>query len=71
MDLDENGIGDIPYNISGTSGFQDLYPLMQPFVENLPPIAFFNYYPKNPVVNQTITFNAINSTDPDGFMEMV
>jgi hypothetical protein len=30
------------------------------------PIASFTYTPENPVVNQTITFNASNSTDPDG-----
>ena len=35
---------------------------------NLPPIANFTYTPENPVVNQTITFNASNSSDPDGFI---
>ncbi len=34
--------------------------------ENQPPIASFSYSPENPVVNQTITFNASNSTDPGG-----
>ena len=34
--------------------------------ENQPPIANFTYSPENPVVNQTIIFNASNSTDPDG-----
>ncbi|MFZ2071338.1 MAG: PKD domain-containing protein [Halobacteriota archaeon] len=33
---------------------------------NQPPIASFSYSPGNPVINQTITFNASNSTDPDG-----
>ncbi len=33
------------------------------------PIASFSYSPLNPVVNQTITFNASNSTDPDGTIE--
>ena len=27
-DTDDNGIGDIPYNITGSAGSQDLYPLM-------------------------------------------
>ncbi|MEA2075108.1 MAG: PKD domain-containing protein [Euryarchaeota archaeon] len=31
-----------------------------------PPIANFTYTPENPVVNQTITFDASNSTDLDG-----
>ena len=31
-------------------------------------IANFTYTPENPVVNQTITFNASNSSDPDGFI---
>ena len=34
-----------------------------------PPIASFSYYPENPIVNETITFNASNSTDPDGTIE--
>ncbi len=34
--------------------------------ENQPPVANFTYSPANPIVAQTITFNASNSTDPDG-----
>ena len=34
--------------------------------EQQPPIANFTYYPEKPVVNQTITFNASSSYDPDG-----
>ena len=33
---------------------------------NEPPIASFTYSPEYPVVNQTITFNASDSYDPDG-----
>lgn len=36
------------------------------FVQTQPPIANFTYLPLNPIVNQTIIFNASNSTDPDG-----
>jgi phosphatidylserine/phosphatidylglycerophosphate/cardiolipin synthase-like enzyme len=36
---------------------------------NQPPIASFTHSPSNPVVNQTITFNASNSTDPGGTIE--
>jgi len=31
-----------------------------------PPIAMFTYSPQNPVVGETITFNATASKDPDG-----
>ena len=34
--------------------------------ENKPPIASFIYSPESPIVNQTITFDASSSTDPDG-----
>ena len=34
-------------------------------VENQPPIANFTYSPEKPVVNETITFNASASHDPD------
>jgi PKD repeat protein len=36
---------------------------------NEPPVASFSYSPENPVVNQTITFNASSSYDPDGTIE--
>jgi PKD repeat protein/dienelactone hydrolase len=36
---------------------------------NQPPIASFTLSPSNPVVNQTITFDASNSTDPGGTIE--
>ena len=35
-------------------------------IQNLPPIASFTYTPLDPIVNQTITFNASDSYDPDG-----
>jgi PKD repeat protein len=35
---------------------------------NQTPVAAFTYLPANPVVNQTITFNASASYDPDGFI---
>lgn len=38
-------------------------------LKNKPPIAIFNYNPKNLKVNQTIFFNASDSFDPDGKIE--
>ncbi|NQE44975.1 hypothetical protein C5S31_02985, partial [ANME-1 cluster archaeon GoMg2] len=35
---------------------------------NQTPVAAFSYSPANPVVNQTLTFNASNSYDLDGFI---
>ena len=35
-------------------------------IPNQPPVASFSYSPQNPVVNETITFNASSSYDPDG-----
>ena len=32
---------------------------------NAPPIASFNYSPQPPIMNENVTFNASNSTDPD------
>jgi PKD repeat protein len=37
--------------------------------ENQPPTASFTYSPLKPVVNQTVTFDASNSTDPGGTIE--
>jgi PKD repeat protein len=66
-DGNEDGIGDVPYNISGGTN-QDLYLLMESYVEveNEPPVAYFTYSPENTVVNETIIFNASLSYDPDG-----
>ncbi|KAF5438170.1 PKD repeat-containing protein [Candidatus Methanophagaceae archaeon] len=33
---------------------------------NKQPIASYSYSPGNPVINQTVNFNATNSTDPEG-----
>lgn len=64
-DADEDGIGDVPYNISGGMN-KDLYPLMEPYVENEPPVALFTFSPEFPFVNETVVFNASLSFDPDG-----
>ena len=64
-DEDEDGIGDVPYNISGGTN-KDLYPLMEPYVENEPPVADFTFSPEFPFVNETVVFNASLSFDPDG-----
>lgn len=34
----------------------------------VPPVVDFSYLPKPPVVNETVTFNASASHDPDGFV---
>jgi len=66
-DTNNDGIGDTPYS---TYSIKDWYPLMEPwenyFPKNKPPIASFTYTPENPVVEQTITFDASSSYDPDG-----
>ena len=50
----------------------DYYPLMERFenyivtLPNQPPIANFTYSPEEPVANQSVTFDASSSYDPDG-----
>jgi parallel beta-helix repeat protein len=65
--------GTEPYmGIDTDAGAVDDYPFQDPngwFGGNIPPIADFSYSPEKPVVNQTIIFNASNSTDPDGTIE--
>jgi len=29
LDADSNGIGDVPYNVTGSAGSQDIFPLME------------------------------------------
>jgi len=62
VDSDGDGIGDIPYDISGDSN-QDLYPMMNLWGEN-PPVANFKYL----VENRKVAFNASSSYDRDGII---
>ena len=60
-DINNDGIGDIPYSINSDN---DNYPLIERF-ENYtvkPLTASFTYSPENPVINQLITFDASEST---------
>ena len=63
-DNDGDGIGDIPYNISGKND-QDLYPLINKWGEN-PPYAYFIYRGED----LTFTFDASISVDRDGTITM-
>ena len=52
-DENDDGIGDIPYNISGGDS-QDMYPLMVPIFEK--PIAAFSHLPYGPTTQDVIEF---------------
>ena len=67
-DLDEDALGDtrIPHNCSGLIIQGGDYLPLVVVVPNQPPIANFAYTPSNPIVNETIIFNATSSYDPDG-----
>jgi len=43
-------------------------PFIGSIESNWAPIALFNFTPKDPVVDQDITFNASSSYDPDGYI---
>jgi len=69
--LDQNqngsdGIGDTRYSIDEYN--QDQYPLMNPTPPPWHPMAVFTYTPEFPAKDATVTFNASNSYDLDGFI---
>jgi parallel beta-helix repeat protein len=66
-DLDNNGIGDIPYNLSGEGNSQDLYPLMEPWSEgeNQPPEKPIILGPSEGKAGESCEYT-ISSIDPDG-----
>jgi parallel beta-helix repeat protein len=71
-DADGDGIGDTSYPIDSDA---DEYPLMAPCENYVPPenklpIAQFTCVPPNPAVNETVTFNASESYDLDGFISL-
>ncbi len=59
-DTNSDGICDLKYQL--TSSNIDYLPLKY----NFPPIASFTFSPSSPKVNESITFNASSSYDPDG-----
>ena len=65
IDADGDGIGDTPYNITGTAGEQDLYPYMNPN-------GWLNEPPEKPTIDGPITGEpgvsyeyTFTTTDPD------
>lgn len=64
-DNDGDGIGDTPYNISGGDN-QDRYPLIEPWGDNLFPIAKLTWTPSHPDPEESIFFDASESIDFDG-----
>jgi PKD repeat protein len=52
--LETAKMSSVPYDLTGTG------------VKKQPPVASFTYSPENPIVAETITFNASSSYDPDG-----
>jgi nitrous oxidase accessory protein len=68
-DNDGDGIGDTPYNISGGDN-KDRYPLMEPWGDNLFPIADFTWTPSHPDPGGSIFFDASESFDYDGNIKL-
>lgn len=74
VDNDGDGVGDTTYNGETSVGqdFYDYYPLIDPFEnyeimpENNKPNANFNYNPSNPLISETVDFDASASYDSDG-----
>jgi len=62
VDADDDGIGDTPYPI--IPGY-DNYPLMDIWGGSAP-LASFTFSPLTPYTEETVTFNATASYDPDG-----
>jgi parallel beta-helix repeat protein len=68
-DNDGDGIGDTPYPIPGGDN-EDRFPLMEPWVYNLLPIAEFNWIPSFPNPEEEILFNASDSIDFNGYIAL-
>ena len=62
--LNNNGIADIILGALGIHALEAAYA-----TPTQPPIASFTYSPKNPSVNEQITFDASGSHDPDGYVK--
>jgi len=62
IDFNNDGINDV---LLGTGKGVYLLTISETPI-NQPPVASFIYSPEKPVVNQTVTFNASSSYDPDG-----
>ena len=60
-------IGDLVYTFTLDANGEVTAYSIQP-VENKSPVASFTHSPANPLANQTLTFDASNSSDPDGYI---
>jgi parallel beta-helix repeat protein len=71
-DANDDGIGDTPHMIKGgKKPINDDFPMMHTpsvwyEIRNIPPIASFSFSPEDPVVYETVTFDAFSSHDIDG-----
>ncbi len=69
-----NSTGTFGVRVTGTSGILthetvvDVIIVERPIPVNHPPIAAISYSPFNPTVGMLVSFNGINSFDPDGFI---
>jgi parallel beta-helix repeat protein len=63
FDIDKNGIGDIPYNVSNGIA-KDRYPLFKPI--NKAPFIGFTYDPENPATDDYIYFS--DQSNDDGYI---
>jgi len=68
-DSNGDGIGDTPYPIIGGDN-QDRYPLIDPWEDNLLPIAIFYWTPSFPEAGEEILFDASDTIDFDGYIEI-
>lgn len=72
-DANRDGIGDDPYIVDEYEQQKDNKPLMRPYVNEVylsmdiePPVASFTYFPEDPFVNETVSFDASDSYDSVG-----
>jgi PKD repeat protein len=60
----EYGIYNVTLTVVDSEGLSDVYTISIRIL--IVPTANFTYSPKYPIINQTVTFNASSSFDPDG-----
>jgi PKD repeat protein len=60
--------GNYTVTLTVTDNDKDTASTTKSIIVKNPPIANFTYTPTSPAVNQTVTFNASDSYDPDGYI---
>ena len=68
--FENKGLYEVTLTVVDSNGLTNSTTKTVEVYESLPPTATFTYFPINPLVNESIIFNASESSDPNGYISI-